>query len=80
MGMQMKRLREHRAAQGLSRRALAEKAGVSAELIKQHEYGWARDTHVSVAFPLAWALGVRIDELYAEEDMALRVKAQGGAA
>lgn len=74
MGMQMKRLREHREAKGLSREALAREAGVSAALIQAHEQGRNHDTHVSVAAPLALALGIRMDELFAAEDMGFRVK------
>lgn len=74
MGMQMKRLREHREAKGLSREALAREAGVSAALIQAHEQGRNHDTHVSVAAPLALALGIRMDELFAVEDMGFRVK------
>ncbi|WP_371827123.1 helix-turn-helix transcriptional regulator [Deinococcus sp. QL22] len=74
MGMQMKRLREHREARGLSREALAREAGVSAALIQAHEQGRNHDTHVSVASPLACALGIPMEELFAPEDMGLRVK------
>ena len=80
MGMQMKRLREHREARGLSREALAREAGVSAALIQAHEQGRNHDTHVSVAAPLARALGIRMEELFAAEDMGLRVEAEQGAA
>lgn len=73
MGMQMKRLREHREARGLSREALAREAGVSAALIEAHEYGRNKDTHISVAFPLARALGVGVTDLFAADDMGFRV-------
>lgn len=76
MGMQMKRLREHREARGLSREALAREAGVSAALIQAHEQGRNRDTHVSVAAPLARALGIKMEELFAPDDMGLRVNVQ----
>lgn len=66
----MKRLREHREARGLSRVALAREAGVSAALIQAHEQGRNHDTHVSVAAPLARALGIRMEELFAAEDMS----------
>lgn len=74
MGMQMKRLREHREARGFSREALAREAGVSAALIQAHEQGRNRDTHVSVAAPLARVLGISMEELFAPEDMGIRVK------
>lgn len=73
MGMQMKRLREHREAKGLSREALARKAGVSAALVQAHEQGRNNDTHVSVAAPLARALGITMEDLFAAEDMGFRV-------
>lgn len=73
MGMRMKRLREHREASGLSRDALAKKAGVSAAVIEAHEIGRNQDTLVSVAVPLALALGIKLDELFSPADMVLRV-------
>jgi len=69
----MKRLRELRERQGLSREALARKAGVSAALIQAHEQGRKTDTYFSAAFHLAGALGVRIEELFAIDDMGFRV-------
>ena len=74
MGMRMKRLRELREGKHLSRDALARKAGVSSALIVAHEKGKNHDTLVSVAYPLAQALGVPLEDLFSPEDMALQIK------
>lgn len=72
--MRMKRLREHREAKGLSREALARLAGVSAAVIEAHERGVKDDTYVSSASRLAEAMGLKMEDLFAPEDMGCRIK------
>lgn len=67
-------LREHREAKGLSREALARAAGVSAKTIEAHEYGRTADVSVSIAFRIAAALGVSLDDLFSAELKAVTLK------
>lgn len=71
----MDRLREHREAQGLSREALARAAGVSAKTIEAHEYGRTTDVNVSIAFRIAAALELRLDDLFSAQLKAVTLKA-----
>lgn len=61
----MLRLKELRAAAGLSIRALADKSGVSRRTIEDIE---ARgDCRISTAYQLCKALGVSLNEFYSED-------------
>ena len=71
----MDRLREHREAATLSREALARLAGVSAKTIEAHEYGRTSDVSVSIAFRLAAALGLTLDDLFSADVKAMTLKA-----
>lgn len=70
----MDRLREHREAKSLSREALARTAGVSAKTIEAHEYGRTSDVSVSIAFRIAAALGLTLDDLFSAELKAVTLK------
>ncbi|WP_339096234.1 helix-turn-helix transcriptional regulator [Deinococcus sp. VB142] len=67
-------LRELREAQSLSREALARAAGISAKTIEAHEYGRTADVGVSIAFRIAVALGVSLDDLFSAEVKAMTLK------
>jgi len=62
------RLKELRAAAGLTQQALAEKARLSISAVVQIESGKIPDPRVSTIKALAAALGVAIDELTAEDE------------
>lgn len=70
----MDRLREHREAKKLSREALARAAGVSAKTVEAHEYGRTTDVSVAVAFRIAAALGLTLDDLFSVELKAVTLK------
>lgn len=70
----MDRLREHREAKKLSREALARAAGVSAKTIEAHEYGRTSDVSVSIAFRIAAALEVSLDDLFSADLKAMTLK------
>lgn len=72
--MRMDRLREHREAQNLSREALARAAGISTKTIEAHEYGRTSDVSVSIAFRIAAALGLPIDDLFSAVLKAMTLK------
>ncbi len=70
----MDRLREHREAKSLSREALAREAGVSAKTIEAHEYGRTADVSVSVAYRLAVALELALEDLFSVAVKAMTLK------
>lgn len=70
----MDRLREHREAKGLSREMLARSAGVSTKTVEAHEYGRTSDVNVSIAFRLASALGIALDDLFSAALKAVTLK------
>lgn len=73
--MRMDRLREHRETRNLSREALARAAGVSSKTIEAHEYGRTTDVSVTIAFRIAAALGLSMDDLFSIEVKAVTLKA-----
>ncbi len=57
------RMRKERKKQGLSQKQLAEISGVSEDTIKRYETGRANSGRLDVAFYIAKALDVSLDEL-----------------
>lgn len=70
----MDRLRELREAKGLSREGLARVAGVSAKTIEAHEYGRTSDVSVSIAYRIAAALELPLDDLFSASLKAVTLK------
>lgn len=70
----MDRLREHREGKGLSREALAREAGVSAKTIEAHEYGRTAAVSVSIAYRLAIALRLTLEDLFSAGVKAMALK------
>ena len=68
------RLKELRAAAGLTQQALAEKARLSISAVVQIESGKIPDPRVSTMKALAVALGVGIDDLTADDEAPLPPK------
>ena len=57
------RMKEERKRQGLSQKQLAEISGVSEDTIKRYETGRANSGRLDVAFYIAAAFGVSLDEM-----------------
>ena len=72
--MRMSNLQTLRQASGLTREALAQKAGVHSQTIAKHEYGRGTDVYYSVADRLAKALGVPVEDLFLPAPTDLRIE------
>lgn len=60
----LKALRDER---GWTQQELADKAGVKVDVIRNHEQNKVEDTLLSIAHPIANALGVEIEALFLPE-------------
>lgn len=60
----LKLLREQ---QGWTQQELADKAGVKVDVVRNHEQNKVEDTLLSIAYPIAKALGVQIEALFLPE-------------
>lgn len=60
----LKLLREQ---QGWTQQELADKAGVKVDVVRNHEQNKVEDTLLSIAHPIAKALGVQIEALFLSE-------------
>jgi transcriptional regulator with XRE-family HTH domain len=65
-----RRVKEHREAAGLSQQALAVAAGLSISMVAQIEQGVRVDPRVSTLLGIARALGVKVDDLIADQPAA----------
>lgn len=63
----LRNLKAIRQKRGLTQNDLAEAAGVKVDAIRNHEQGAVQDTLLSLAYPLAKALEVSIEELFLPE-------------
>ena len=73
---QLKRLRDWR---NITQEGLAEAANISLSTIQKQERGVQKDTALSIAFPLAQALGVSIEALFDASITNKLLKSQKGA-
>jgi DNA-binding XRE family transcriptional regulator len=70
----MTNLQTLRTAHGLTREALAQKAGVHSQTIAAHEYGKANDVMYSIAKRLSDALETPVESLFLPEPTDLRIE------
>lgn len=71
--MRMTNLRSLREQMGWSQEELAQRAGISFKTIQAHEYGIAKDVHMSIVTKVSSAFKCATDVLFLSEDNGLRI-------
>jgi DNA-binding XRE family transcriptional regulator len=66
-------LRNLREQMGWSQEELAHRAGISSKTIQAHEYGIAKDVHMSIVAKVSSAFECATDDLFLPEDNGLRI-------